>query len=67
MLENAGGQGGKYNDFVPFSLDEFQRNISLYLLQALLPSPQVERKFYFQVEDPVNGSDFVHNSFSGVA
>ena len=67
MMENAGGKGGKYNDFVPFSLDEFQRHIGLYLLQALLPSLQVEMKFYSQSEDPVNGNDFVHHSFGSVA
>jgi hypothetical protein len=67
MLENAGGQGGKYHDFEPFSIVEFQRHIGLYLVQALSPSPQVEMKFRSQLEDPVNGNDFVHNSFGGVS
>jgi hypothetical protein len=59
--------GGKYNDFEPFTLDEFQRHIGLYLVQALSPSPQVEMKFHSQLSDPVNGNDFVYNSFGGVA
>ena len=67
MLENAGGQGGKYHDFEPFSIVEFQRHIGLYLVQALSPSPQVEMKFHSQLEDPVNGNDFIHNSFGGVS
>ena len=66
-MENAGGLGGKYEDFVNFSTDELMKHIGIYLLQALSPSPQVEMKFHSQVEDPVNGSDLVHRSFGGIA
>ena len=41
------------------------QHISLYLLQGLSPSPQVEMKFKSQVEDPVNGNDLVHQAFGG--
>ena len=67
LMENAGGLGGKYEDFVNFSTDELMKHIGIYLLQALSPLPQVEMKFHSQVEDPVNGSDLVHRSFGGIA
>ena len=41
------------------------QHIGLYLLQALSPSPQIDMKFNSQKEEPVNGNDFVHNSFGG--
>ena len=66
MMENA-SLGGKYSDFVPFSVSEIKKHIGLYLLQALSPSPQVEMKFSFHMEDPVNGNDLVFQSFGGVS
>ena len=67
LIENAGGLGGKYDCFENFTTVELMRHIGLYLLQALSPSPQVEMKFQSQKDDPVNGNDFVHSSFGGVA
>ena len=66
LMENAGGLGGKYDNFVNFTTVELMKHIGLYLLQALSPSPQVEMKFRSQKDDPVNGNDFVHTSFGGV-
>ena len=67
-MESAGirGVGGKYHDFQSFTLPELMQHIGLYLLQALSPSPQIDMKFNSQKEDPVNGNDFVHNSFGGM-
>ena len=59
------GLGGKYSDFVDFSLVELMRHVGLYLFHGLSPSPQVEMKFKTQFEDPVNGNDFVHRAFGG--
>ncbi len=63
-MQNA-GLGGKYPDFVDFTLDELMQHTALYLLQGLSPSPQIEMKFKSQVEDPVNGNDLVHRVFGG--
>ena len=63
-MQNA-GLGGKYSDFKDFTLDELMKHTSLYLLQGLSPSPQIEIKFKLQDEDPVNGNDLVHWAFGG--
>ena len=67
LMENSGGLGGKYENYVNFTTTELMRHIGLYLLQALSPSPQIDMKFHSQKEDPVNGNDFIHTSFGGVA
>ena len=48
-MQNA-GLGGKYLDYEDFTLDELMQHTSLYLLQGLLPSPQVEMKFKSQMK-----------------
>ena len=63
-MQNA-GLGGKYADFQDFTLDELMQHTSLYLLQGLSPSPQIDMKFKSQLEDPVNGNDLVHRVFGG--
>jgi hypothetical protein len=64
VLESA-GLGGKYADFTDFSLKEMKQHMGLCLFQGLSPSPQVEMKFASSAQDPVNGSDFIHNAFGG--
>ena len=32
----------------------------IYVLQGLSPSPRVEYKFHRQIDDPVNGNDYVY-------
>ena len=44
----AGVQGGCYPTFIPFSYQEIEQFIGLYMLQGLNPSPQVEMKFFNQ-------------------
>ena len=61
-VENA-SLGGKYNDFVNFTLDELLKHTAIYLFQGLSPSPQIEMKFHPQRDDPVNGNDFIFSSF----
>ena len=63
-MQNA-GLGGKYFDFEDFTLEELMQHTLLYLLQGLLPLPQVEMKFKLQLEDPVNGNNLVHCVFEG--
>ena len=66
-MANAGGLGGKYENFVSFSTNELMQHIGLYLLQAVSPSPQIEMKFRSQADDLANGNDFVHHSFGSCA
>ena len=63
-MQNA-GLGGKYSDFVDFSLDELMRHTALYIFQGLSPSPQVEMKFKSAMEDPVNGNNMINRAFGG--
>ena len=41
----AGVQGGCYPSFIPFTYNEIEHFIGLYILQGLNPSPQVEINF----------------------
>jgi hypothetical protein len=63
LLANAGGGGGPYANFKPFSMKEVRSHLGLYLLHGLSPSPRVEMKFRSQEEDPVNGNDMCHHVF----
>jgi hypothetical protein len=47
----------------PFTPNEIQNFIALYILQGLSPSPHVKQKFQRQFEDPVNGNDMVVSMF----
>ena len=49
--------------FTPFSYEEIERFIGLYMLQGLNPSPQVEWKFSSQRTNPINGSDLCNHVF----
>ena len=53
----AGVQGGMYADFKPFSYEDIEKRLSLYILQGLNQLPQVEQKFASQANDPVQGND----------
>ena len=44
----AGVQGGMYSDFKPFSYEDIEKHLALYILQGLNLSPQVEQKFASQ-------------------
>ena len=59
----AGVPGGIYPTFKPFSYQEIERFIALYILQGLNPSPQVEMKFSSQETDPVQGNDLCYCFF----
>ena len=59
----AGVQGGCYPTFIPFSYQEIEQFIGLYMLQGLNPSPQMEMKFFNQWSDPVQGSDLCNRIF----
>ena len=62
-LADAGTGGSYYPNFKPFKTHEIRQHLGLYVLHGLAPSPQIEQKFKPQHIDPVNGNDFVYNSF----
>ena len=49
--------------FKPFSYQEIERFIALYILQGLKLSQQVEMKFNSQETDPVQGNDLCYGVF----
>ena len=63
LMLGAGVPGGIYPTFKPFSYQEIERFIAIYILQGLNPSPQVEMKFNSQETDPVQGNDLCYRVF----
>ena len=61
-LAGAGPHGGYYRDFVKFTPEEIRKHIAVYILHSLSPSPQLAMKFNTQVQDEINGNDFIANS-----
>ena len=52
-----------YPNFVPFTMDEFERNFYMYYWNGLNPSPMIYMKFKPISSNPVQGKDFPHNDF----
>ena len=50
-----------YPDFVPFTMDEFGRNLYLYYWNGLNPFPRIETKFNTSSAAPLQGKNFLHN------
>ena len=61
ILAQAGS--AVYKGFEPFTTADTKRNIGLLILHGLAPSPRMSYKFKDQDTDPVNGNDFVKDSF----
>ena len=53
----AGVQGGMCPDFKPFSYEDIEKHLALYIIQGLSLLPQAEQKFTSQANDPVQGND----------
>ena len=60
-------QGGMYPDFKPFSYEDIEKHLSLYIIQGLNRSPQVEQKFASQTNNPVQGNDLCSRVFGSNA
>ena len=60
----AGQRQGMYPDWVPFTHEEIEKNLAIYIIQGLNPSPQLEMKFVMQESDPIQGNDLIYNSFA---
>ena len=67
MMLGAGVPGGMYPSWKPFSYDEIERFIGIYIMQGLNPSPQVEMKFKSQRADPIQGNDMCFHVFGSDA
>jgi hypothetical protein len=52
-----------YKGFEPFTTADTKWYIGLMMLHGLSPSPRISYKFSDQATDPVNGNDFVKESF----
>ena len=53
-----------YKDFKePFTPDEIQAHLGLYLLNGVSPSPRVEWLLNPQNKNPIHGKDFVYHGF----
>ena len=63
MNADAGKDGSMCKDFAPFFLRELRSHFGLYVLQGLSPSPRIEYKFKPQSEEPVNGNNYMYQSF----
>ena len=46
------------NEFHEFIIKELMQSIGVYLYQGISPSLQVDMKFYYSSNKPINGSDF---------
>ena len=53
------GTKGYYQDFVPFSTEEWEKYLYLFFFNGLNPSPQVEMKLKTEQQDPVNSNAFL--------
>jgi hypothetical protein len=61
MLAEAGS--AVYKGFQPFSTADTKKFVGLLMLHGLAPSLRISYKFKDQDMDPVNGNDFVKESF----
>ena len=52
-------RGGAYDTFIPFEPEEVEKHIALYIVQGLIPSPTLVQKVFPQVEEPIQGNDFI--------
>ena len=59
----AGERGGLYKDWKPFTHEDIERMLAIYIIQGLNPSPQLEMKFATQSEDPIQGNDLIASIF----
>ena len=59
----AGEIGGLYKDWKPFTHEDIEQMLAIYIIQGLNPSPQLEMKFATQLEDPIQGNDLIASIF----
>ena len=52
-----------YPHFVPFTMDDFERNLYLYYFNGIKQFPSIEMKFKSRSADNVQSNEFLHNFF----
>ena len=52
-----------YPNFVPFKMNEFDRHLYMSYFSDLKPSLRIDMNFNPSSAEPVQGNDFLHNSF----
>ena len=52
-----------YPNFVPFTMDEFERHLYMYYITGLNPYPGIGTQFKSRSADPVQGKEFLMNDF----
>ena len=52
-----------YPNFVPFTMDEFERHLYLYHFNGLNLSPRIHMNIKSTIADPVQGNNFLHEIF----
>ena len=55
-----------YPNFVLFTMDEFERNLYLYYLNGLKPSPRIEMNFKSRSADPEQVNDFLYKVLAAI-
>ena len=58
-MMQAGEGGIRYTKFKYFGVDEVQKLMGVQVAHGLSPTPQVSMKFKSQMQDPINGNDFI--------
>ena len=52
-----------YPNFMPFTMDEFERHLYMYYINGLNPYPGIGTKFKSRSADTVQGNYFLNNDF----
>ena len=60
-MEGAGVQGNKYSDFVPFSLEDIDAFLGLFILNGINPKPRMDMWFE---DSAIFGNKHVRNRFT---
>ena len=63
IFAGAGPGGSCYREIHPFTVEEVQQHLGLYVFNGVAPSPRIELKFKPQRLDKVHGNDFIARSF----
>ena len=55
-----------YTNFVPSTMDEFERNLYLYYLNGLKTPPRIEMNFKSRSADPEQVNDFLYKVLAAI-
>ena len=49
-----------YTNFLPFTIDDFERHLYVYYFNGIKQYPRIEKNFKFSSDGPVQGNNFLH-------